>query len=549
MNRHERRKKGGMFALLRKSFRAKIFVSFMCLVIATSAVFTGLSVYYQSQELRNDLIGRGKVLAGVLAESTFKGIYLESRELTKDALQGVMRQENVAAASVFDAGGRVVLSHSRSPGNAPSAGESARARDIMERIRKTMSLEWSEVDGGFEFWVPVFTESFAVEEEMFFEREGTAHKKHIVGFSRILIDKGPLKEKTTMIISKGSLLALLFLLFGAAISAFNLRIITRPLLLLEERVRAYGRGEDVEKIVCETDDEIGKLASSFNAMVEALQKREQEKKEILEEAMRAGNLRLLGQLSAGMAHEINNPNNFILSNAELLADIWRDTSLVLAEYHRENGDFSLAGLSFTETREHVPVMIRSIVAGSYRIKNIVDDLKNFSRQDRNSFELFDINRSVENSVRMLSAPIRKATRNFTTRLDESIPLVRGAASKVEQVVINLILNALEALQTNDRSIRIATFFDEKAKHVVVEVRDEGSGMPPEIRNRIVEPFFTTKSSEGGTGLGLSIAYSIIKEHNGTMLFTSEPGEGTIVQVRLPVRTGEAGKGGSDGLLR
>ncbi|MCC6347066.1 MAG: GHKL domain-containing protein [Nitrospirales bacterium] len=265
--------------------------------------------------------------------------------------------------------------------------------------------------------------------------------------------------------------------------------------------------------------------------------------------MRAGNLRLLGQLSAGMAHEINNPNNFILSNAELLADIWRDTSLVLAEYHRENGDFSLAGLSFTETREHVPVMIRSIVAGSYRIKNIVDDLKNFSRQDRNSFELFDINRSVENSVRMLSAPIRKATRNFTTRLDESIPLVRGAASKVEQVVINLILNALEALQTNDRSIRIATFFDEKAKHVVVEVRDEGSGMPPEIRNRIVEPFFTTKSSEGGTGLGLSIAYSIIKEHNGTMLFTSEPGEGTIVQVRLPVRTGEAGKGGSDGLLR
>ncbi|MBZ0157658.1 MAG: HAMP domain-containing protein [Alphaproteobacteria bacterium] len=548
MNKTEHRAKGGLLTPLRKSFRAKIFVSFMLLVIATSAVFTGLSVYYQSQDLRNDLIGKGRILAEVLAESAFKGIYLESRELMKDALQGVMKQEDVVAASVFDHEGKVLLSHGRSQGNALAEGRGVRVGNIRTGTTKKMSLEWSETSDGFEFRMPVLTESFAVEEGMFFDKDIPAHKQHVVGYVSILIDKRSLKEKTAMIISKGILLALLFLLFGAAISALNLRIITRPLLLLEEKVRAYGRGEAVEKILCETDDEIGKLASSFNAMVEALQKREQEKQAILEEAMRAGNLRLLGQLSAGMAHEINNPNNFILSNAELLAGIWRDTVRVLAEYHRENGDFSLAGLSFPEAREHVPGMIKSIVTGSYRIKNIVDDLKNFSRQDRSSFELFSINKSVENSVRMLSTPIRKATRNFTVHRGEDLPPVRGIASKIEQVIINLILNALEALPDADRGIWIATLFDERASHIVVEVRDEGIGMPPEIKSRIVEPFFTTKSSEGGTGLGLSIAYSIIREHNGTILFESEPGEGTIVQVRLPVQTGLTGKEGNHDLI-
>ncbi|MFO0752514.1 MAG: HAMP domain-containing sensor histidine kinase [Thermodesulfovibrionales bacterium] len=537
-----------MLAPLRASFRAKLFGSFMSLVIATSAVFTGLSVYYQSQELRNNLIGKGKVLAAVLAESAFRGIYLESRELVKEALLGVMKQEHVFAASVFDAEGKVMHSQSRSPESATPTGTSAREKDVMAEVRKSMSLEWVKVDQGFEFWMPVITESFAVEEEMFFDKGPQARTKHIVGFVRILMDTTPLKEKTTMIISKGAFLALLFLLFGAAISAFNLRIITRPLLLLEERVRAYGRGENVEKIICETDDEIGKLAASFNAMVEALQKREQEKQAILEEAMRAGNLRLLGQLSAGMAHEINNPNNFILSNAELLEGIWRDAARVLAEYHREYGDFSLAGLSFPETRDHVPGMIRSIVTGSHRIKNIVDDLKDFSRQERSAFELFAVNRSVENSLRMLSARVRKATRNFTVHLGEHLPPVQGIASKIEQVIINLVLNALEALPAEDKGIWISTFFDERTKHVVIEVRDEGLGISPEIRSRIVEPFFTTKGSVGGTGLGLSIAYAIVREHNGTMLFESEPGEGTIVQVRFPVQTGSAGKEGNNDIL-
>jgi signal transduction histidine kinase len=124
---------------------------------------------------------------------------------------------------------------------------------------------------------------------------------------------------------------------------------------------------------------------------------------------------------------------------------------------------------------------------------------------------------------------------------DDLPPLKGSEQKIEQVVINLIVNALHALSSRVDRIWVTTFYDKISDSVLIEVKDEGCGMSSEIMERITDPFFTTRTDTGGTGLGLSISYSIIKEHKGMMDFASTPGKGTIVTIRLPVTSNNAGE--------
>lgn len=246
----------------------------------------------------------------------------------------------------------------------------------------------------------------------------------------------------------------------------------------------------------------------------------------------ANKMTSIGTLAAGVAHEVNNPNNFILFNSTLLFEAWQDALRVLAGYYSEHGEFLIGGLPFTEMRDVVPELISGIIEGSRRIKGIVDNLKDFSRMDKTGLEgEVDVNRSLMAASSILSNQINKYTDNFYVVCGENIPSVKGSAQKIEQVLINLIINALHALPEKNRGVWVYTSYDKETGTVIVKVKDEGVGMPKEVMERITEPFFTTKS--GGTGLGLSISYSIIKEHKGSLEFDSEPGRGTTVTLRLP----------------
>ena len=248
----------------------------------------------------------------------------------------------------------------------------------------------------------------------------------------------------------------------------------------------------------------------------------------------ANKMTSIGTLASGVAHEINNPNNFILFNSTLLADAWKDARKILDGYYRENGDFSLGGLPFSEMSEVIPELIAGITEGSRRIKSIVDNLKDFSRTDKASPEgELDVNRAVLAAVSMLGSQIMKTTDRLKVDCAEGLPAVRGSSQKIEQVVINLVLNALNALTCRTEGVFVSTWQDTEAGQVVIEVTDEGAGMTREVLERITEPFFTTRSECGGTGLGLSISYSIVKEHGGTLEFDSAPGRGTTARLRLP----------------
>jgi polar amino acid transport system substrate-binding protein len=250
--------------------------------------------------------------------------------------------------------------------------------------------------------------------------------------------------------------------------------------------------------------------------------------------IQADKMASLGILVSGVAHEINNPNGLILLNMPILKEVYRDAVEVLESHFQVSGDFPLGGLPYSRMRNEVPHMLDEMLEGSKRIKRIVEELKDFARKDDNSGNgLFDLNQVAQTAVRLVESSIRKATVNFSAEYAADIPLVRGNTQRIEQVVVNLLLNACQALPNTECAIALATFRVSNARIVVLTVTDEGIGIASELIPRLTDPFFTTKRETGGTGLGLSVSAGIVNEHGGTLKFNSTPGSGTTVILTLP----------------
>jgi PAS domain S-box-containing protein len=275
------------------------------------------------------------------------------------------------------------------------------------------------------------------------------------------------------------------------------------------------------------------LYCTFRDITEKLKIKE-ERKRIEEKLLQANKMTALGTLASGIAHEINNPNNYILSSSQFLSEAWKDIEQILVEYRRENGEYYIGGLPDNEASDIIPKLLASLEEGSVRIKNIVENLKSFARQENQSYDtVIDVNMAVRASINLLGSQIPKYTDNFFSNLDERLPKIQGSFQQIEQVIINLTINALQSLPNKNCGIYITTFYDKNAQQVVIRVRDQGTGIAQDLMRRIMEPFFTTKQDMGGTGLGLSICYSIIKKHQGTLECESDLKLGTLFTVKLP----------------
>lgn len=283
-------------------------------------------------------------------------------------------------------------------------------------------------------------------------------------------------------------------------------------------------------------DEEGNVLWLDGAIFDITERKRAEELTLLQQQqlIQADKMATLGILVSGVAHEINNPNNFMLLNSNNLADVWQDVKPMLDRHYDKNGDFMIAGMPYSEMKEDITMLISGISEGAERIKKIVQSLKDFARQDAGSMsQPVKVNSIIESSTIILSNLIKKTTDNFKVDFDESLPDVKGNAQQIEQVIINLVGNACQALGDKSKSITIATAFQKDTNQAVITVSDEGKGITEDDLKHIMDPFFTTKRDSGGTGLGLSISYNIIKDHGGDLKIESEQGKGTKAIVILP----------------
>lgn len=341
-----------------------------------------------------------------------------------------------------------------------------------------------------------------------------------------------LKKKVNLIF--GGVL-LIGSLFGLAVSGFIGSRLSRPIRELQSLVQRFSAGERDLRIETETRDEIGELAREFNSMTGTLVQREaaiyelnrslelkvqertaelESKNQLLmktqQELVRAEKLAAVGELAAGVAHEINNPMAIIRGNAEvLLMDLTADHP----------------------SREEAEIIAQQVS----RVEGIVGNLLSFARQQRKALRRVAIDRILEEILRQVGHQVQLDGIELRQYFSMGTTEIEGDENQLRQVFTNLIVNAVQAMEKGG-TLTVRTGWDRETGTCRIEIGDTGCGIPPEQINNIFTPFFTTKQT--GTGLGLSVSYGIVENHGGTITVTSEVGAGSLFVVTLPL--GQAG---------
>lgn len=252
----------------------------------------------------------------------------------------------------------------------------------------------------------------------------------------------------------------------------------------------------------------------------------------------------LGLLISGVAHEINNPNNFIVFNLPILRDYIDELLPIADAYQREHGEREFFHMSYKEFRKDIYKLIDNIDHGAKRIDRIVSQLKEFIRMGRRH-ELMRVNPKsvIEKAVTICSGEINRKVSHFHVDIEEELPEITTDPYAIEQILINLLINAAQASDKSDAFVRLeVTAPVSRDKHLLIRVSDNGCGMDPETLKRIFDPLYTTKEGKSGTGLGLYVCHTLIEGLGGSIDVTSRPGVGSEFKIQLPMMPHKAAEG-------
>ena len=342
---------------------------------------------------------------------------------------------------------------------------------------------------------------------------------------------------------------ILFLIF---ISIIISSWILKPLNELVEALQSFESQEQAITIPVKNDTEIGLLTESFNQMfkkiwqaradlkrkVFELQNTNKELKDTQTRLVHSAKMVSLGQLVAGVAHELNNPIGFIFSNMTHLRDYSnRLIELVrIAEKDPKKLPEAKEEMEFDYIVQDMPKLITSCEEGAKRTKDIVLGLRNFSRLEEAKLNEIDVHKSLDTTLDLLQGEIKGRIQVFKNY--ENVPHIFGYISQINQVVMNILSNAVQSIEgqgqiwISTQPVKDLRYKDGK---VQISIQDSGKGMSTEVIEKIFDPFFTTKGVGQGTGLGLSISYGIIENHGGEIQVRSELGVGTEFIIVLPVK--------------
>lgn len=377
-------------------------------------------------------------------------------------------------------------------------------------------------------------------------------------FSTMIV-QGELYSQLSVFQDSLQRLVLAFLIFGLIASYYMTKIIMNPLTKLIEGSNELSRGNFEYRFSQTKYMEINKLMTTYNKMAENLQilydELEHKVKERTIELENANNelkntqvimvhsekMRSLGQLVAGITHEINNPINFVhgnmvhlnnYSNALLeIISLYESFEENLTQEQKDKIKELKENLEYDFIKDDLPMLIKSCHEGTERTKNIILDLKNFSRLDEMVINDINLPKEIDTTLNILHNKIKNRI-EVIKEYEEDFPIVEGYGGQLNQVFMNILDNACYAIKDKGQiNIRLK----KSEKGVIIEFEDSGCGMSKEQSSKIFDPFFTTKPVGSGTGLGMSISYKVIQQHNGTILVDSVEGKGTKFTIELPLK--------------
>jgi len=510
------------------------------LFIALSPAMVLLPYYivdHQHSHSENELARHVTQVAELIVKSTHHAMLLNQRDITEKIIGDIARQPGIQHVRVLNKNGTVI--HSSRP---EETGTSVDQRDEpcihchqtakpAERLpdenrwRIYKTADGQSVLGAMEVIrnEPSCTNASCHEHRADQSLLGVVD----IAYSMDAIDRALRQHGLTIALISAGAILLASLIVGVLLQ----KLIYLPLRDLESGARRVSDGDLEHSIPVRSVDEFGRLAGSFNRMTAALkasvnelesqvEKRTHELKLAEAEVARGEKLASVGQLAAGIAHELNNPLTGVLTFTSLLRKKAPDGS-------PEAEDLDLV---IRETR---------------RCASIIRRLLDFAREKVPSKGLFDLNRLIEETVEFVDRSATLARIVISTDLDPTLPKVWGEADLIKQVVLNILVNATQAI-TDSGSIAVRTRVlaavsaskpeTESEPMVEVCIRDTGCGIPAAHLQRIFDPFFTTKEVGKGTGLGLSVSWGIVKAHGGMIKVESEVGVGTTFRVLLPVKS-------------
>jgi signal transduction histidine kinase len=371
------------------------------------------------------------------------------------------------------------------------------------------------------------------------------------------------KEETTYLtrilqISKWLCSAMMFICLFVVY--FLARSISNPLSIMEQTISKIAKGDLSGRLEYTKYEEINKLVLAYNMMANALQRlyssleaQVQDRTHKLKDAyaelqntqammVHSEKMKSLGELVAGIMHEINNPINFIYGNMTHLSNYSNDLIQIIDKYagyetslkpeEKEDVNQLKTDIDYEFLKSDLPDLIRSCKEGAERAKNIIQDLKSFSRMEEASITDVDLAHEIDLTLNILHNKIKNKA-EVHKEYPEVIPKIEAFGGQLNQVFMNILDNAVGAIEnTGDIWIRIKE--DTEKKHVIIEFEDNGMGMDEETIRKVFNPFFTTKPVGQGTGLGMSITYKIIKNHQGDIRVESKENVGTKFIIELPI---------------
>ncbi|TDY03984.1 sensor histidine kinase [Thiohalophilus thiocyanatoxydans] len=333
------------------------------------------------------------------------------------------------------------------------------------------------------------------------------------------IDSSVIFSPYSVILIGIGLFGIAALIITLLLSDIGVRKVAQPVCRLAGRIKAYANGDHTQRAEeKQAIDEIGALAQAFNYLADTLDTAREQRDRAEHMMLQSNKLASIGQMAAGIGHEINNPLNNVLSYTKLL-----QRTLQKVEYDEP------------QTRQRVQTDLDALRDEALRASDIVRGILNFARQVPPQYSHFDVQPWLENTL----ALVRQAARGRHVQLDLQCDFageLEGDRSQLQQALINLLLNAIQASPPDGR---VLIRCQRQATRLILTIRDEGEGIAPEKLDNIFDPFFSTKAEGEGSGLGLSISLGIIEFHNGALTIENNPDGGVTATVVLPLQADSA----------